>query len=140
VKFLLDTCVLSELVKRVPETQVLKWLQENKAHELCISAMTLAELQRGVVRMPKSKRQLELAEWLLNLEIGFEDRILAFDHLVAKVWAEMTSEAEAQGKSMTSFDSIIAATARAHGCKLVTRNIKDFKNARIEVINPWVAQ
>jgi predicted nucleic acid-binding protein len=52
----------------------------------------------------------------------------------------MTSEAEAQGKSMTSFDSIIAATARAHGCKLVTRNIKDFKNARIEVINPWVAQ
>jgi predicted nucleic acid-binding protein len=90
--------------------------------------------------MPKSKRQLELAEWLLNLEIGFEDRILAFDHQVAKVWAEMTSEAEAQGKSMTSFDSIIAATARAHGCKLVTRNIKNFKNARIEVINPWVAQ
>lgn len=138
MKFLLDTCVLSELVKRLPDSHVLKWLEDHKAHDLCISAMTLAELHRGVIRIPKSKRQLELTEWLSNLEIGFEDRVLAFDQPVAKVWAEMTSDAEAKGKSMTSFDSIIAATARANGCQLVTRNLKDFKNAGVEVINPWM--
>lgn len=138
MKFLLDTCVLSELVKRLPDSHVLKWLEDHKAHDLCISAMTLAELHRGVVRIPKSKRQFELAEWLSNLEIGFEDRVLAFDQTVAKVWAQMASEAEAKGKSMTSFDSIIAATARANGCQLVTRNVKDFKNAGVEVINPWM--
>ena len=104
--------------------------------------MTWAELHRGVNRMPPSKRQSELADWLISLEIGFEERVLAFDSKAAKVWAVMTSEAEAeaeaQGKSMSAFDSIIAATARANGCKLVTRNVKDFHHAGIEVIDPWL--
>lgn len=139
MKFLLDTCVLSELVKAEPDRQVVRWFEASKAHELWVSAMTLAELHRGVARMVPSKRQLDLALWLKNLEIGFEDRVLAFDIKVAKVWAEMTSEVEARGKPMASFDSIIAATARANGCKLVTRNIKDFNHAAIELLNPWLA-
>ena len=137
MKFLLDTCVLSELVKAEPDAQVLRWFEASKAYELWVSAMTLAELHRGVTRLAPSKRQLDLALWVKNLETGFEDRVLSFDSKAAKVWAEMTSVAEAQGKPMASFDSIIAATARANGCKLVTRNVKDFNHAGIELLNPW---
>jgi toxin FitB len=137
VRYLLDTCVLSELVKSTPDAHVIRWFEARKAHELCISAMTWGEFQRGVTRLPESKRKSELTLWLQQLETGFEDRILAFDKNVSRVWAHMTVQAETRGKSMAAFDSIIAATARAHDCKLVSRNVSDFVNAGIDVINPW---
>jgi toxin FitB len=140
VKYLLDTCVLSELVKSAPEVQVLHWFELRKAHELFISAMTWGELQRGVTKLPESKRKSELTLWLQQLETGFEDRILPFDQKVSENWAQMTVQAETQGKSMAAFDSIIAATARANDCTLVTRNVRDFANAGIKVLNPWGAQ
>jgi len=137
VKYLLDTCVLSELVKIAPDSNVLKWFAESKAHELFTGAMNMAELHRGVAKLKQSKRRSELVTWLQNLEIGFEDRILAFDINAAKVWAEMTADAEAKGKPISAFDSIIAATARAQGCQLVTRNVRDFSNSGVNVLNPW---
>ena len=140
MRYLLDTCVLSELVKSAPDAHVLLWFEARKPHELCISAMTWGELLRGVARLPESKRRSELTLWLEQLETGFEDRILAFDQNVSAIWAQMTVQAEAQGKSMAAFDSIIAATARAHDCKLVTRNVRDFVNAGVDVLNPWQDQ
>lgn len=137
MKYLLDTCVLSEMVKSTPDINVIQWLEARKPHELCISAMTWGELQRGVARLPKSKRRSELTTWLEQLEAGFEDRILAFDQKASEVLAPMNVQTETQGKSMAAFDSIIAATARARKCKLVTRNVRDFANAGVEVINPW---
>ena len=137
MRYLLDTCVLSELVRSAPDVHVLRWVEARKAPELCISAMTWGELQRGVTRLPASKRRSELTLWLQQLQIGFENRILAFDQNVSEAWAQMTVQAETQGQSMAAFDSIIAATARAHDCKLVTRNVRDFANAGIDVINPW---
>jgi predicted nucleic acid-binding protein len=137
VRYLLDTCVLSELVKSTPDAHVLQWFEARKGPELCISAMTWGELQRGVTRLPESKRRSALTLWLQQLQIGFENRILAFDQNVSEVWAHMTVQAETQGQSMAAFDSIIAATARAHECKLVTRNVRDFAKAGIVVLNPW---
>lgn len=137
MNYLLDTCVLSELVKSTPDRHVLHWFEARNEHELCISAMTMAELQRGIDRLPESKRRSELELWLQQLETGFADRILAFDQKVAPVWAHMTVQAETQGKSMAAFDSIIAATARSHGCRLVTRNVRDFAHAGLVLINPW---
>ena len=137
MKYLLDTCVLSETVKNIPDPHVLRWLEARKPHELCTSAMSLGELQRGVIRLPDSKRRAELSLWLNALETSFENRILSFDTSVVPVWAQITVYAEAQGKSMAAFDSIIAATAKAHDCLLVTRNVRDFANAGIEVLNPW---
>jgi len=99
--------------------------------------MTWGELQRGVAKLPESKRRSELSAWLQQLEINFEDRILAFDQAVAEVWAAMTVEAASRGKPLSAFDSIIAATARAHDCRLVTRNVRDFADAGVEVLNPW---
>jgi predicted nucleic acid-binding protein len=137
VKYLLDTCVLSELVRTVPDASVLRWTEARKPGELFISTMTLAELLRGVGRLPRSRRRSELAQWLKQLEVGFEDRILPFDEAAAQAWAEMTVHAESRGKTMTAFDAIIAATARAHGCRLVTRNVRDFAHAGIDWLNPW---
>ena len=138
MKYLIDTCVLSEMVKNEPDAKVLKWLESCNVHQLYTSVMILAELQRGVARLPESKRRTELSLWLQALEIGFENRMLVFDTRVAKVWAEITVAAESQGKSLTAFDSLIAATAKAHDCLLVTRNVKDFCNANIGIFNPWL--
>ena len=137
MRYLLDTCVLSELVKPAPDASVLGWVQVRKAQDLYISAVTWGELQRGVNRLPESKRRSELTLWLQQLKVGFEDRVLAFDQSVAETWASMTVHAEAQGHSMTALDSLIAATAHAHDCKLVTRNVRDFSAAGVAVINPW---
>ncbi|XTI73142.1 type II toxin-antitoxin system VapC family toxin [Acidithiobacillus sp. AC3] len=137
MRYLLDTCVLSEMIKSAPDAKVIQWFQARKPHELLISSMTWGELQRGVVRLPQSKRRSELTVWLQQLEAGFEDRILSFDQQTSEVWAQMVVLAEAQGKSMAAFDSIIAASARACDCILVTRNVHDFAHANIDVFNPW---
>lgn len=137
MRYLLDTCVLSELVKAKRDTNVIDWFERRKPHELYTSAMTWGELNRGVDRIPASKRRAELTRWLDQLVIGFEDRVLAFDQTVARTWSQMTVQADASGKPMAAFDSIIAATARAHDCKLVTRNVRDFSQAGVEIVNPW---
>ena len=84
-----------------------------------------------------SLHRSELRAWLQQLEVNFEDRILAFDSDAAAVWAVMTVEAEARGRPMSAFDSIIAATARRHDCRLVTRNVRDFADASVDLVNPW---
>ena len=137
MRYLLDTCVLSELVKIAPDRQVLNWIASMQGHDLCISAMTWGELQRGVARLPESKRRSDLLLWLQQLEINFENRILAFDQEVAEVWALMTAQASLRGKSISAFDSIIAATARRHGCRLVTRYVSEFAEAGVDVLSPW---
>lgn len=139
MRYLLDTCVLSELVKTKRDTHVVDWFEKRKPHELYTSAMTWGELNRGVERMPASKRRSELTHWLDQLGTGFEDRVLAFDQTVARAWSQMTVQAEANGKPMAAFDSIIAATARANDCKLVTRNVQDFALAGVEIVNPWLS-
>lgn len=137
MRYLLDTCVLAEMIKSAPDAHVIRWLRARKPHELFISSMTWGQLKRGVAKLPPSKRRSEFTLWLEELKAGFEDRVLAFDQQASEVWAQMTVMAEAQGKSMVSFDSIIAATARACDCKLVTRNVRYFVHADIDLLNPW---
>ena len=137
MKYLLDTCFLSELVKSTPEQAVLSWMGERTETELFVSAMTIAELGRGIERLAASRRQIELSTWLQQLIVGFESRILDFTVETASVWAHMCANLEAKGKPMAAFDSIIAATALEHGLALVTRNLRDFMHAPLVLINPW---
>lgn len=137
MKYLLDTCVLSELVKPTPDMSVLSWLETRNASELYISAMTIGELKRGIHKLPESRRRSELSAWLEQTIAGFEGRILSFDTQVSEVWAAMTSQSELRGRPMPAFDSIIGSTAYANGCKLVTRNVSDFAGTSIDLINPW---
>ncbi|MFZ2738912.1 MAG: type II toxin-antitoxin system VapC family toxin [Burkholderiaceae bacterium] len=139
MKYLLDTCFLSELVKPVPEQAVLSWMGERVESELFVSALTIAEIGRGIERLAASRRQTELSAWLQQLKVGFENRILAFTVETASAWAHMCANVEAKGKPMATFDSIIAATALEHSLALVTRNVRDFTQAPVVLINPWPA-
>ncbi len=137
MKYLLDTCVLSELVKPQPEPRVLDWINRREETELYIATMTLAELQRGVARLPNSPRKSELSDWLAQMQVGFVGRVLPFTAETASYWGEMCARAEVGGHPLAAFDSLIAATALEHGLALVTRNEADFAAAPVVVINPW---
>ncbi len=137
MKYLLDTCVLSELVKPAPNSAVLAWVDSRAENDLFIAAMTLGELRRGVAKLPTSRRKSELSVWLENLQAGFGQRVLPFTGDTAGYWGEMCARVETVGKTMAAFDSIIAATAAEHGLALVTRNTQDFAAASVMLINPW---
>lgn len=137
MKYLLDTCLLSELVRPAPAASVLAWMEKQSSLNLFMSAMTLAELHRGVAKLPLSRRREELAQWLQRVELGFEDRILAFTKDTATIWAQMCAQVETKGRTMGMMDSTIAATAMEHGLTLITRNTSDFDQAPILVVNPW---
>ncbi|MDO9089512.1 MAG: type II toxin-antitoxin system VapC family toxin [Burkholderiaceae bacterium] len=137
MKYLLDTCLLSELVKAAPEPSVTEWVGQRKATDLFVSAVTIGELHRGVAKMAVSKRRTELTDWLEALEVSLENQMLPFTHEIARIWATMCAQAEAQGRPLAMMDSLIAATALTNGLTLVTRNVKDFSSTRVDLVNPW---
>ena len=137
MKFLLDTCVLSEFVKPQPSQSLLNFISEHNDGDMYISSMTLAELHRGVVRMDDGKRKSDLIYWLDEIEESFKGRLLDFDSKVAVTWAKICTIAEKKGKKLSAFDSIIAAIASSNELVMVTRNVKDFEASGVEIINPW---
>ena len=137
MKYLLDTCVLSEFVKPAPNIAVLAWVDSRTDNDLYVAAMTLAELQRDVAKLPVSQRKSKLSVWLDHLKESFGDRVLPFTGDTASYWGEMCAKVEAVGKTMAAFDSIIAVTAVEHGLALVTRNVHDFMAAPLVLVNPW---
>ncbi len=137
-RFLLDTNVVSEATKVRPDRTAQAWLASQRLDECCVSALTLGEIQFGISRLSAAARQNELTRWLhAELIPAFRDRILAFDRDVALAWGELVALAVAQGKTLPIVDSQIAATAKAHGLTLATRNLRDFSELGIELIDPW---
>nr|VFK43991.1 MAG: hypothetical protein BECKTC1821D_GA0114238_101939 [Candidatus Kentron sp. TC] len=137
MKYLLDTCLLSEFVKSAPNHGVLAWTDSRAEEDLFVAAMTLAELHRGVAKLPPSRRKSELSTWLADLRAGFDGRVLPFTHKTATYWGELCARADRAGRTIAAFDSIIAATATEHGLALVTRNVRDFATLPLMVIDPW---
>lgn len=137
MNYLLDTCVISELIRPQPDPKVIEWFASKQAHQLYISSITWAELRRGVLKLPDSKRHKQLTEWLESISQQFGQRKLVFDTETAECWASMMARLEAQGKPMAILDSFICAIAKQHKLVLVTRNVKDFINAQVELVNPW---
>jgi tRNA(fMet)-specific endonuclease VapC len=138
MKYLLDTCVISELVARNPSDKVVEWIDKLDSEQVCLSAVTIGEIQKGIQKLPDSQRKETLQEWLAyDLPDRFQGRILPIDTEVMLTWGRLVGNLELQGRKMSAMDSLIAAIALHGGLTLATRNEEDFKHAGIPLVNPW---
>ena len=137
MRYLLDTNILSNVTKPVPSAALLAWMGDQADGDLFISALTVAEIRRGVLEKPAGKKRDQLEAWFSGAEgpqALFAGRILAFDEKAGLIWARLMAEGKARGRPRSSLDTIIAAIAEVNGCIVVTDNEKDFEG--IEIVNP----
>ena len=135
----LDTNVLSELLRPAPETRVMAWVDEQPRASLFTSAVTQGEILYGIRLMPEGQRRKKL--WDAAVAIFVEDfsgRVLSFDGDAANNYADIGASRRAAGRPISQFDAVIAAITRSRGAILATRNAKDFEGCDIVVVNPWV--
>jgi predicted nucleic acid-binding protein len=137
MRYLLDTNILSNLAKPDPSKSLLGWMADQADQYIFIAALTLAELQRGILEKPAGKRRQQLEAWFTGPEgpqALFAGRVLPFDEKASLIWARLMAEGKIKGRPRSGLDAIIAAVAEANECVVVTDNEKDF--AGIDVINP----
>jgi predicted nucleic acid-binding protein len=137
--YLLDTCVISELIKPEPEAKVASWLLMQREESLFLSVITIGEIQKGISKLSKeSRRKNELLSWLdSELLPRFHNRILGIDVHVARKWGEIQATAEKSGIKMPLIDSLIAAIGLVYGMTVVTRNTDDMIASKVGLYNPW---
>lgn len=139
MSYLLDTCVLSECVKKNPSISVGEWLDQQSPEQLYVSSITIAEIKKGLynIRDTQPERFQKLEFWLNTIVEIFNPRILPITTEVLENWAIISANAELQGRKLAVMDSLIAATADYYRLTLVTRNVDDFKSAPVNIINPF---
>lgn len=138
---ILDTNVLSELMRPVPAPTVVHWLATHPASRLFTTTITQAEILYGLEIMPKGKRRAELESAVEAMfEQDFADRILPFDADAARMFPRIAGSRRASGRPIAQFDAQIAAIARSRDAALATRNLEDFDHCGITLLNPWRAR
>ena len=136
--FLLDTNIISELVKPKPEANVTEWVENTDESLLYLSVLTLGEIRRGIAALPQSRRRVNLESWLdKDLRARFEGRILVIDQEVADRWGLLTAAARNSGIVLPVIDGLLAATALEHNLTLVTRDTGQIPSMGVAVFNPW---
>lgn len=134
MKFLVDANVLSEPTKPAPDARVVEWLRRHE-RDLAVNPIILGELEYGILLLPASRRRARLEQWFTD---GVQRlRVLDFDTATAAAWARLLAKLKKKGHAMPIKDSLIAATALAHGLTVATRNANDFRNAGVAVENPF---
>jgi toxin FitB len=138
--FLLDTNVISELVKAKPEPKVTKWIETTDETLLYLSVLTLGEIRKGIAFLSHSARRVALEAWLdHDLALRFSDRVLPIDHQVADRWGRIAGSAAARKSPLPVIDGLFAATAQHHNLILVTRNTRDIAATGVPAFDPWTA-
>jgi len=139
VSWLVDTCVLSELVRPRPKASVVRWVRERDEDELFLSVITIGELEKGIAKLPDSTKRATLEQWVRReLADRFRGRLLAIDLGVAARWGAIVGASEARGEPLPVIDSLIAATSLQHDLTVVTRNTVDLERCGARCFNPWV--
>jgi toxin FitB len=140
VKYLLDTCVVSELVRPKSDPAVVAWVRSQQEEHLFLSVLTLGELRKGIQRLPDSRKRIRLENWLdRDLKLRFAGRWLTVDEEVAERWGLVTAAALRRGVGVPVLDGLIAATALVRGMTVVTRNTVDIRSTGVLFLNPWEA-
>ncbi len=135
---LLDTNVVSELLRATPEPAVLAWFARQPPETLFVSAVTQAEMMLGARLLPAGKRRTALEAALrATFDQDFDGRILPFDSAAVAAYVDIVSTRRAAGRPISQFDAQIAAVARQHGARLATRNVDDFRGCGLSVVDPW---
>ena len=139
MNYLLDTCVISELVKTKPDPRVVQWVRSQDEENLFLSVITIGEIQKGISKLPDSrKKKQQLQDWLSNeLQVRFKDRILEIAVGTAQVWGEVLGACEKKGVTLPAIDSLIASQGIFHKMTIVTRNISDLGPSGVSLFNPW---
>ena len=134
---ILDTNVVSELMRPEPAPQVAAWIRDRDRPELRTTSVTVAEIRYGIARLPDGRRKQALLAAAGDIFRAFEDQVLPFDAAAAEHYAAIASNRERSGKPISGFDALIAAVCRSRGAALATRNLPDFDGTGIETIDPW---
>lgn len=138
MKYLLDTCVISEIIRPQPDENVISWIQGKDENSLYLSVLTFGEIEKGIEKAQGSVRKRKLQLWVEHdLKQRFENRIIPIDLEISSRWATIQGEAELVGKPMPVIDGLIAVSGLVHGCIVVTRNIADMEQSSVELLNPW---
>lgn len=137
MRYLLDTNIISNIVKPEPSDALLIWMGEQRDEDLFIASLTVAEIRRGILEKPRGRKRDVLETWFSGADgpqALFAGRILPFDDKAGLIWARLMAEGKAAGRPRSGLHMIIAAVADANGCVVVTDNEKDF--AGLQILNP----
>jgi len=137
--FLLDTNVISELIKPKPDPKVVKWIEATEEELMYLSVLTIGEIRKGINLHPDSGKRAKLEAWLAsNVWARFEDRILPVNGAVAERWGLLTAKAKTEkNHKLPVVDGLLAATAQHHDLILVTRNVDDVTPTGVQLFDPW---
>ena len=136
--FLLDTNVVSEVLRSTPHTRVVTFLAEHD--DLWLSSIVIHELEYGLQRMAQGQRRSNLQDSLLGIIAEYEDRILPLERVGAEWAARFRAQAHSFGRTLDLGDALIAGTAKTHDLAIATRNVRDFDGLEVDVVNPWETQ
>lgn len=134
---ILDTNVVSELMRTAPDPAVLAWVRSQARKDLNTTAITVAEIRYGIERLPDGRRRRTLAEAARDAFEAFASQVLSFDRRAADLYGTIVAERERNGQPIDGFDAQIAAICRSSGAALATRNTADFTDTSVSLINPW---
>lgn len=138
MKYLLDTCVISEIVRPKPDKRVIEWIDAQPEQNLYLSVLTLGEIARGIHRLPGGRKKRQLQSWLeSDLKDRFSGKWLPIDETVAERWALLSVEASRSGVTLPTTDGLLVATALVHGMNYVTRDESFLARVAVSIVNPW---
>lgn len=138
--FLLATNCISELVRPEPEPRVIEWMEAADEAMLFLSVLTIGEIRKSLAGLSQGKRRTRLEAWLeVELKVRFAGPIVPIEYEIADRWGLIAAEAKRKGERLSVIDGLLAATTLHHNLTVVSRNVSDFSNTQVQVLNPWEA-